>query len=331
MTYKPLPSPIRITDQRWPDATTPLVSVRCITYNHAKFIRDTIDGFLMQETTFPVEILIHDDASTDGTSDIIRTYEKRHPSIFKVIYQNENQYSKGIKPAYILQPFITGKYIASCEGDDFWTDPLKLETQANYLEAHPECAISGHDAYVVDESGRTLSTSKLPNTHKRDYTKEELQKGCAWILTMSWMYRNVLIEYPAPEDRYIKNGDTFITVLLGAYGGSKYHPEIKPACYRKHAGGIWSLISDEARLDDRINTFFWIYRYFKRKNNQPLADFWKRTWQQNSFTTMEKAHFFDLVEQNIKFKTLITQVVQIGLKKIIRRISRGLLKFNIKN
>lgn len=108
----------------------PLVSICCITYNHAPYIRQCLEGFLIQKTTFPFEILIHDDASTDGTADIIREYEARYPHLIKPIYQVENQYSKGTKISSTYNyPRAKGKYIALCEGDDYWTDPLKLQNK----------------------------------------------------------------------------------------------------------------------------------------------------------------------------------------------------------
>ena len=105
----------------------PLVSICCITYNHEKFIKDAIEGFLMQKTDFPIEILIHDDASTDGTTEIIKKYEKEYPDLIHAVYQTENQYSQGKKVFPILANQASGKYIALCEGDDYWTDPLKLQ------------------------------------------------------------------------------------------------------------------------------------------------------------------------------------------------------------
>lgn len=126
-----------------------LVSVVCNTYNHEKFIRDALEGFVMQKTNFAYEVLIHDDASTDKTADIIREYEAKFPEIIKPIYQTENQYSKG----GILQfqePRIKGKYVALCEGDDYWTDPLKLQKQFDAMEAHPEIDICAHVASSVN-------------------------------------------------------------------------------------------------------------------------------------------------------------------------------------
>lgn len=116
-----------------------LVSVACATYNQKAYIRQCIEGFLIQKTDFPFEILIHDDASTDGTADVVREYEAKYPDKIKPIYQTENQYSKGVKISPTYQyPRARGKYIALCEGDDYWTDPLKLQKQVDFLEAHPE-------------------------------------------------------------------------------------------------------------------------------------------------------------------------------------------------
>jgi len=123
---------------------TPLVSVCTITYNHAPFIRQCMDGVLMQKTSFPIEHLIHDDASPDGTGDIVREYEARYPDIIKAIYQTENQFSKGTPMlSKYLFPKARGKYIALCDGDDYWTDPLKLQKQVDFLEAHPDYAMCG--------------------------------------------------------------------------------------------------------------------------------------------------------------------------------------------
>src|SRR5690554_4624359 len=121
----------------------PLVSISCITYNHAPYIRQCLEGFLMQQCDFEYEILIHDDASTDGTSDIIREYQKKYPEIIKPIIQKENQWSQGVRGmmARFNFPRAKGKYIALCEGDDYWTDPLKLQKQVDFLEKNPNYSL----------------------------------------------------------------------------------------------------------------------------------------------------------------------------------------------
>lgn len=272
-TYRALPTPIRITEQRWPEDVIPLVSIYCTTYNHEFYIRDCIEGFLMQETTFPVEILIHDDASTDRTADIVREFEARYPWLIKPIYQPENQFSKNRRPFEFLDQLSRGKYIAVCEGDDFWTDKNKLEIQVQFLEANPEYVISGHDAYIVDEDGNRIKESKLPDRHKRDYTGDDLICGRAFILTMSRVYRNVLVE-EIPERRMVINGDRFAMSLLGHYGKSKYHSDIKTACYRVHAGGVWSMLSKKRQRESLANTMYWLHRYYKRIGNDVCARFY---------------------------------------------------------
>lgn len=116
-----------------------LVSISCATYNHESYIRQCLEGFVMQKTNFEFEILIHDDASTDGTTTIIREYVDKYPNLIKPIFQTENQYSKGVPISQTYNwPRARGKYIALCEGDDYWTDPYKLQKQVDFLEANPE-------------------------------------------------------------------------------------------------------------------------------------------------------------------------------------------------
>ena len=252
--------------------TVPLVSVLCMTYNHENFIEDAINGFLIQETNFPFEVLIHDDASTDSTAKIIKKYEKKYPNIIKPIYQIKNQYSKGLCPLWeYLYPKAKGKYIAICEGDDYWTDPLKLQKQVDYLEAHPEVVISSFDANIVDSDGNKISDSKLPINHHRDYSSQELLEGKAWLLTLNWVYRNINIGF-IPERLKVINGDKFFTSILGQHGSSHHHTDINPSVYRMHKGGIWSSLDEENKLEAHINTYFWMYKYYKRIGNLEIAE-----------------------------------------------------------
>ena len=132
----------------------PLVSICCTAYNQEKYIAQTLDCFLAQQCDFSYEILIHDDASADRTPDIIRDYAARYPDAIFPVYQQENQYSKGLSIDGTFNfPRARGRYIALCEGDDFWCDPCKLQRQITYMEAHPECTFSFTNGYVHDESG----------------------------------------------------------------------------------------------------------------------------------------------------------------------------------
>lgn len=129
------------------DTNEIMVTIRCITFNHAQYIRPCLDGFLMQKTNFKYEILIHDDASTDGTKEIIEEYANKYPDIFIPLYETENQYSKYghlMVVRKLMDTKIHGKYTALCEGDDYWTDENKLQKQVDFLESHPQHSMCFH-------------------------------------------------------------------------------------------------------------------------------------------------------------------------------------------
>lgn len=139
------------------DSNEIAVSIYCLAYNHKKYIRDALEGFVNQKTTFRFEAIVHDDASTDGTQEVIREYAEKYPNIIKPVFQKENQYSQGVDiiDNFIL-PKMRGKYVAICEGDDYWTDPEKLQLQYEAMENHPECTICSHYTRWIDaENGST--------------------------------------------------------------------------------------------------------------------------------------------------------------------------------
>src|SRR5512133_361009 len=175
----------------------PLVSVCCLTYNHSRCIRQTLDGFLAQKTTFRFEILIHDDASTDNTAEIIGEYVDKNPELIRTIIQTENQYSKGIRgiTARFLFPIAKGKYIALCEGDDYWIDPMKLQLQVDFMESHPDYGVVHTDAdfyfetrNVIKKSFKKLSREYVPN----GYIYEQLLRN-NFIYTLTICFRKDLL------------------------------------------------------------------------------------------------------------------------------------------
>lgn len=265
-----LPRPVSIGEQSWPEGTAPLVSICCTAFNHGEFIRDCIEGFLIQETTFPVEIIIHDDASTDDTVKTLLQYQAKVPQLFRLILQKQNQYSLGTPNlARFVIPQARGKYLAICEGDDYWTDPTKLQKQVEFLELNPEYVITYHDARIVDEHGNPLEKSKIPRRFRRDLTAEELRNG-AWTLTLTRCFRNVLGEIP-PEYYQVVNRDIFMTVLLSRFGAGKYMNNIEPAVYRRHSGGIWSGKQIDERNYQNLNTYIYIYHYLRRTEGKDIA------------------------------------------------------------
>lgn len=141
-----------------------MVSICCLAFNHEAYVRKALDGFLMQKTNFKFEVVIHDDCSADGTADIIREYEKKYPDMIHPLFQSENQYSQGIAniSGVFNFPRAKGKYIAMCEGDDYWCDENKLQKQVDYMEAHPGCTLCFHGAHIESEDKALRSTRIRP-------------------------------------------------------------------------------------------------------------------------------------------------------------------------
>ena len=247
--------------------STPLVSIQCLVYNHEHYLRQCLDGFVMQKTNFAFEAIVHDDASTDGSANIIREYAEKYPDIIKPLYETENQYSKkdGSLRRIINAAFApSSKYIALCEGDDYWTDPFKLQKQVDYLENHPECGLvhTRHKKYIEEadsfESGWaeetcfdknlernricTLTTCFRKNLYDRyineNFPRDSWPMGDAplWLYIMSLssskllndetgVYR-VLRESASHSDYLEKN----LSFLIGGYEMKrffikKYHKE----------------------------------------------------------------------------------------------------------
>lgn len=223
------------------------VSVICNAYNHEKFIKDALDSFLMQKTNFKYEVLIHDDASTDNTANIIREYEKAYPDIIKPIYQTENQYSKGVNitVAYHL-PRLKGKYIALCEGDDYWTDSSKLQKQFDALESHTGIDICAHAVIEVKAATKKVIDKIAPSNKKTIFTtKEIINGGGGFVATNSLFYRRELLENQ-PEFRKYCPLDYSLQIHGSLRGGMLYLPDIMSA-YRFMVPNSWT-----ARIRDNI-------------------------------------------------------------------------------
>ncbi|WP_031311311.1 glycosyltransferase family 2 protein [Stutzerimonas stutzeri] len=254
----------------WGDRRVPLLSIVCLAYNHAAFISETLDGFLRQETTFPFEIIVHDDASTDATATIIREYAARYPQIIKPIYQTENQYRKGVPFSTRLFAQAHGKYIAYCEGDDYWTDPRKLQIQVDFLEKHRDYVMTYHDAFMFNSQG-VVRSPHMQGRYRRDASAHQLMQGRP-VSTLTACFRNLVHELP-PELHGVEVLDICWWSLLGAHGKGKFLKEIKPAAYRVHEGGIFSMRSSKQRIQMTMHAYYSLARYYQRIGNQSLFEY----------------------------------------------------------
>ena len=203
----------------------PLVSICCITFNHEKYIDQTLEGFLMQKTNFSFEILIHDDASTDATADIIREYEAKYPNIIKPIYQTENQFSKGIRSMYGVFNFprATGKYIAMCEGDDYWIDENKLQSQADFLEQNEDYGLihSDLDEYntVTQKLKKAIWKQGEQNKFQGDIYQQMLRGGIISIYMCTTLFRTRFVKNNIDYADMVKQNFMFGDVPLALHIG----------------------------------------------------------------------------------------------------------------
>ncbi len=217
-----------------------MTSICCITYNHENYIADAIESFLMQKTDFSYEILIHDDASTDRTPEIIKQYESKYPDLIKPIYQTENQYSKGVKTIGFNIERAKGKYIAICEGDDYWTDPYKLQKQVDYMEKNPECSMCVHAAYRVTSDKKKLKSHVRPNRGNKVFMVEEILEGGGPLFATNSILYPAIFNTNRPD--FYKNtrvGDYPLVIYLALQGTVYYIDEFMSA-YRVGLKGSWT-------------------------------------------------------------------------------------------
>lgn len=214
--------------------TEPLVSVVIATYNHEKILSQAIESILEQKTDFAFEVIINDDASTDGTATVVKDYAEKYPDIIRPIYQSINQCSIGYKimPTFLF-PEARGKYIAICEGDDYWTDPDKLQKQVSFLENNPDYSASAHQSMkVYDDGTQELFKKRVkPVIHLSDLLETRI------FHTASFVFRTQLIRKYPPAPINMHSYDRLLFMLMAANGPIRYFDDCM-CVYRLHAGGL---------------------------------------------------------------------------------------------
>ena len=227
------------------------VAINCLVFNHEPYLRECLEGFVMQQTDFPFVAIVHDDASTDHSADIIREYAAKYPDIIHPIYETENQYSKKNGTlTKIMNDAIaaTGApYIAMCEGDDYWTDPHKLQKQVDFLDTHPEYVLCCHRYKILNQNDGTWNQDYVASFFTEDtnaegfaFTKKDNLH--TWITkTMTLMYRRDVVMPDTKQFKYWR--DVHRNYYMLKQGRGYCLPWIG-AVYRRQDGGVFAPLSN---------------------------------------------------------------------------------------
>lgn len=298
------------------DISSPLVSICTRTYNIENFIVEALDSLLMQETDFPFEIVIDDDCSTDGTVEVIKKYMEKFPNIINANLLIKNI---GLRINFIKNmQRAKGKYIAPCDGDDYWTDPLNLQKHVDFLEENEEYVVTYSSMERIFEEGVRKRTF---NWNTQDRESLEIQKKFLGTGICAVCFRNVDIikEYPF-EHHCAPIDDNFLGSMLGAYGKGKFLKDIKPAIYRQHDSGDYSskTLYDKAVMYEQ--NYVALYMYYRRIGDKPLCDYFYKEVMRYSFIVHGRSYYV-----NMLLKIFIGQGIQyvkILPKRIIVKVIR---------
>lgn len=245
------------------------VSILIMTYNHAPFIAQALDSALMQHTTFPYEIIVSEDSSTDDTRNIVQTYHRRFPEKIRLILSERNIASNAVVVRGIEA--ARGQYVALLDGDDYWISPEKLQKQVDFLDSHSGCAICFHNATVIHEDGTEEPHLWTPADHPEFTTLEDLWMG-NYIATCSTMFRKGLF------DRFPDWYDTFFPItdwplhILNAEHGEIGYLNVVMGVYRYHRGGCYSRLTESQKLEETLKFYHRMNACLEFKYNE-----WVRT------------------------------------------------------
>ena len=240
----------RVTSPQF-DAMVPLVTVDIATYNHERFIRRAVESALSQRTTFPFEIIIGEDCSTDRTREIVRELQRMHPDRIKLLLQQANVGCSANLAS--IRAEYRGRYVAFLEGDDYWTDPSKLQRQVDFMETHPACMVCHHRIEAVDDATGAVAYEFPEPEYRRTADWKDLLR-VNFIQTCSTVYRREALIAITPALKRLKMLD-WVTALFAARRGSIGYIDRGMAVYRLHGASMWQARPYEERFLHTIESF----------------------------------------------------------------------------
>ena len=257
--------------RRWTESGPPVVTIICSTFNQSELIGDALHGFLTQRTSFPFEIVLRDDASTDGTQQIIHDFAQRYPRIIRVVLHKENRYIQGIFPVHGRPALISGEYAALCDGDDFWVDPEKLQRQVDQLRRNPQIVLStgGTLHFSAKDSSSSIvgevETGVIYPDHPPRY------HHTSTYVFRSKPYIDVIQRYMVPRGLY---GDTVVRSLIMTHGKIAAVTGIL-SVYYIDGGGMWTRMDGRQQAETHVHIYATLVRVLpwrrRVKALRPLA------------------------------------------------------------
>lgn len=290
----------------------PVVSIHLLTYNHVDYIGDAIESVLMQKVDFPMEIVLGDDDSSDGTREICIEYAEQYPDLIRLqLHHRENNIHLHGGATHLFQYWYNtfaarGNYTAVLSGDDYWTDEDKLLKQATFLEKNDDYVLSHHDGVVVNDNGLTIKDSQLPEGKKRDLSCEELMKA-PFLITNSLFFRSTPPEIPRPALQSL-NEDLFLVGYLGQYGKGRYQEEISPSAYREHGESAWSSLEWKEKKERLLTTTRNLAKYYSSSDYKEICIYHQKMLIKGLYLyNLRTKNYKDALEKWVKAVNIIYQ------------------------
>lgn len=309
----------------------PMVSVRCIAYNHEKYIRRMIESVLVQKTNFPFQIVIHDDASTDKTAEIIQEYADKYPQIIIPILEEENQYSKlGCSMERVMDPHTTGRYCCELEGDDYWIDNNKLQEQYQFLLTHPDVSLAASRRKKVDEFERVIPYKHFKNDIV--YSSNEILHMNEMIHASTWMYINYFQNETLMQkyNNIIKAGaagDWSQMIFLADLG----NVFVSKKCYSARRVILRSNADNyNSRMKYKTNKFDVLKKVFLSEYNTSKLKFDRITYKFNAIKYMSEFRFNYLFasKKDKKYASTIFKESYVPITSVSQRFFSWFYVFN---